>query len=366
MATNDSPLNSLHTPLIAAPMAGGPTTPAFVSAAAAAGGMGFLAAGYQSVDALHNDIAEVRAAGTELFGVNLFITRYDDARSATSDAEIAEFSRTLSDIANSAGLDGPARASFTDNDYAGKVDYLCNAPVPMVSFTFGVPDADTVRRFHEAGTEVAVMITCVDDARVASESGADIVIAQGTQAGGHQSTFSIGDGPGKNSTIELLKDVTALLPGVPVIATGGVHTAADARAALDAGAVAVQLGTALLNTQEAGTSAAHRAGLARHFATLGQSRTEFTRGFSGRPARSVVNKFVEATRDAPSAYPYNNQMTKPLRASASKKSPDDGAEYVALWCGEPLSERDNAPAGFIDGGTLASVFGRIATSIDTR
>ena len=366
MPTNNSSLNTLRKPLIAAPMAGGPTTPALVSAAAAAGGMGFLAAGYQSVDALHNDITEIRSAGTELFGVNLFITTYDDARSATSDDEIAEFARTLSGIAESAGLDGPATASFTDNDYAGKVDYLCNTPVPMVSFTFGVPDAGTVDRLHEAGTEVAVMITSAEDARTARENGADILIAQGTQAGGHQSTFSIGDGPGQRSTLELLKDVTSSLPDVPVIATGGIHTAADARAALDGGAIAVQLGTALLNTQEAGTSAAHRAGLVRHFGTHGQSRTEFTRGFSGRPARSVVNKFVEATRDAPSAYPYNNQMTKPLRASANKKSPDDGAAYVALWCGEPLSERDSAPAGFIDGGTLASVFEQIATATETR
>lgn len=356
----------MRTPLIAAPMAGGPTTPALVSAAEAAGGMGFLAAGYQSVDALRNDIAEVRAAGTELFGVNLFITTYDDARSATSDDEIAEFSRTLSDIAESAGLDGPATASFTDNDYAGKVDYLCNTPVPMVSFTFGVPDAGTVARLHEAGTEVAVMITSAEDARTARQCGADILIAQGTQAGGHQSTFSIGDGPGKSSTFELLKNITASLPDVPVIATGGIHTSDDTRAALDAGAIAVQLGTALLNTEEAGTSAAHRTRLARHFAELGKSRTEFTRGFSGRPARSVVNKFVEATRDAPSAYPYNNQMTKPLRASATKKNPDDGAEYVALWCGEPLSQRDNAPAGFIDGGILASVFGQIGTGTDVR
>ncbi|WP_303911265.1 nitronate monooxygenase [Dietzia timorensis] len=120
MPTNNSSLNTLRKPLIAAPMAGGPTTPALVSAAAAAGGMGFLAAGYQSVDALHNDITEIRSAGTELFGVNLFITRYDDARSATSDDEIAEFARTLSGIAESAGLDGPATASFTDNDYAGR------------------------------------------------------------------------------------------------------------------------------------------------------------------------------------------------------------------------------------------------------
>lgn len=356
LTSNDSALGSLRTPLIAAPMAGGPTAPALVSAAAAAGGMGFLAAGYQSVEALHSDITEVRAAGTELFGVNLFITMYDDARSATSDDEIDEFSRTLAGIAESAGLDGPAPATFTDNDYDGKIEYLCENPVPIVSFTFGAPEADIVRRLHEVGTEVAVMITSIEDARHSRERGADVVIAQGTEAGGHQSTFSIADAPGPHSTLKLLADVATSLPGVPVIATGGIHSADDVRAALSAGATAVQLGTALLNTEEAGTSAAHRSGLVRHFKDIAHSSTEFTLGFSGRPARSVVNDFVEATRDAPSAYPYNNQMTKPLRAAANKKAPEDGAKYVALWCGKTISRRDNAPAGFLEGGDLASVF----------
>ena len=356
MSTNRSILNALRVPIIAAPMAGGPTTPALVTAAAAAGGMGFLAAGYQSVDALRSDINAVRSNGTELFGVNLFITLYDDARSATTDAEIDGFSRTLSGIAKAAGLDGPAPAEFTDNDYAEKIEYLCSDPVPIVSFTFGLPSAETVRRLHHVGIAVAVMVTSPHDARKAHDLGADILIAQGVEAGGHQSTFSIADQPSGQSTLDVVQATRADVKDACIIATGGIHSPNDVRSALDSGADAVQVGTALLNTPEAGTSAPHRLGLGRHFDNLDDSTTEFTRGFSGRPARGVINEFVRATQQAPAAYPYNNQMTKPLRASALALQPKDGAEYVALWCGRSASGCKDAPAGFRQGAPLAQVF----------
>lgn len=337
-------------------MAGGPTTPALVTAAAVAGGMGFLAAGYQSVDALRRDINAVRGSGTELFGVNLFITLYDDARSATTDAEIDGFSRTLSGIAEAAGLDGPAPAEFTDNDYAEKIEYLCSDPVPVVSFTFGLPSGETVLRLHDVGTAVAVMVTSAHDAHKARDLGADMLIAQGMEAGGHQSTFSIADQPSGQSTLSLVKSIRAELEDACVIATGGIHTPTDVQTALDAGADAVQVGTALLNTPEAGTSSPHRFGLGRHFDSLDDSTTEFTRGFSGRPARGVVNEFVRATLQAPAAYPYNNQMTKPLRASALALEPKDGAEYVALWCGRSASGNQDAPVGFREGAPLEQIF----------
>ena len=340
-------------------MAGGPTTPQLVTAAAAAGGMGFLAAGYQSVDALRADIDSVRSAGTEVFGVNLFITLYDDARHATTDAEIDEFHRTLEQIASEAGLDGPAPASFTDNDYAGKVEFLCEHPVPMVSFTFGLPGQDVVDRLHAAGTEIAVMVTSAGDARAATQRGADVIIAQGTQAGGHQSTFSISDAPGNTSTIDLVEAIKKEDGDAVVVATGGIHTAADAQNAFDSGAAAVQIGTAVLNTPEAGTSAAHRHGLLNHFAEGARSQTEFTRGFSGRPARSVSNEFVRATQEAPAAYPFNNQMTKPLRASAAKKDPAVGSDFVALWCGQSVSGARKAPSGLDAGESLEQVFNNI-------
>lgn len=365
MSTPSPTLSSLRTPIIAAPMAGGPTTPALVTAAANAGGMGFLAAGYQTVEALHSDITTVREAGTTLFGVNLFITLYDDARRATTDAEIDEFSRTLTGIAESAGLDGPAPAEFTDNDYAGKVDYLCAHPVPVVSFTFGAPDADVVDRLHDAGTEVAIMVTSFADAELANQRGADLLIAQGTEAGGHQSTFSIAESPHGNSTLELVREIRANFGETPIIATGGLHSYPDARAAFDVGTDAIQVGTALLNTPEAGTSAAYRYGLTFHFENGSRSDTEFTRGFSGRPARSIVNEFVRATEQAPAAYPFNNQMTKPLRAAAAKLDPKAGAEYVALWCGRSSSSSSEAPSGFLDGDTVAGVFDGILPSNTT-
>lgn len=361
-----SHFRDLRRPVIAAPMAGGPTTPELVSAAEAAGGIGFLAAGYQSVEALRTDIDAVRAAGTALFGVNLFITLVDDARRATTDDEIARFSETLQHVADAAELDGPGPASFTDNDFAGKIDFLCENPVPVVSFTFGIPERDVINRLHAVGSEIAVMVTSVADARTAVEHGVDGLIVQGTEAGGHQSTLSIADTPGTVSTVDLVRETAGVSGSAIVVATGGIHSDLDAKAAFDAGADVLQIGTALLNTPEAGTSRAHRYGLSRHFGDLSASSTEITRGFSGRPARSIRNEFVAATENAPSAYPYNNQMTKPIRASAAKKDSVQGAEYVALWCGESLTHKGSAPAGLLEGESVEAVFERICPVGTTR
>lgn len=355
MTRSPSFLDALARPLIAAPMAGGPTTPALVAAAEAAGGMGFLSAGYQTAEQLAADIDTVRAAGTRLFGVNLFITPSDDARHSTSDAEIDTFRRALARMAEGAGLPGPGTPRFTDNDHQAKLDHLADNPVPVVSFTFGTPGAAVVRTLHDAGTQVAVMVTSGEDAATALDEGVDVLIAQGTEAGGHQSTFAIAADPGSASTPELVGAIRATWPEVPLVGTGGLHTSRSVHDVLGAGADAAQIGTMLLCVAEAGTSTAHRAGIWRHFEGPGNAPTAFTRAFSGRPARGVVNAFARETADAPAAYPYINEMTKPIRAGAASLDPREGSDYVALWCGDSLEGRYPSP-GALEAVALADVF----------
>ena len=171
---------------------------------------------------------------------------------------------------------------------------------------------------------MAVTVTSADEARLAAEHGADSLVVQGTEAGGHQGTFGNAE-PNRTPLLDALAAVRAVVD-LPLVATGGIMTAADARAVLDAGAHAVQIGTALLCTPEAGTSAVHRAALldARYPGTV------VTRAFTGRWARGLANRFTVEHPDAPAGYPQVHHLTRPLRAAAAKAGDSD---VPNLWAG---------------------------------
>jgi nitronate monooxygenase len=194
-----------------------------------------------------------------------------------------------------------------------------------VSFTFGTPARDVADRLHAAGSEVWVTVTNPADARTAVASGADVLVVQGVEAGGHRGTFADEDGAGEIGLLALLQLVRAEV-GVPLVATGGIATGAAVAAVLAAGARAAQLGTAFALTPEAATSAAQRD-------VLGTPRpTGLTRAFTGRLARGIVNRFqAEHSRAAPSAYPELHHVTAPLRARARQAG---DAEAINLWAGQ--------------------------------
>jgi nitronate monooxygenase len=196
--------------------------------------------------------------------------------------------------------------------------------VHTVSFTFGCPTPEAVALLHAAGVQVAVTVTSADEALIGAASGADSLVVQGTEAGGHQGTFS-GEQPNRTPLRDALIAVRAAVD-LPVIATGGIMTAEDAAAAMDAGAAGIQLGTALLCTPEAGTSAPHRrALLERRYA-----ETTVTRAFTGRWARGLANRFAREHEDAPGGYPQLHHLTRPLRAAATQA---DDSDVPNLWAG---------------------------------
>ena len=319
----------LPRPVVAAPMAGGPSTPDLVAATARAGGLGMLAAGYLDAHATVDQVRQVRAAGIDRFGVNVFLTDAEDSRRAMEGRqhELDGFVRALGSFAERTGARIPERPEFTDNDQQATIDALVGEAVPVVSFTFGCPDRAVVRRLQEVGSAVVVGVTGVADAVAAVEAGADWLCVQGAEAGGHRFTWSIGDEPDPVGTVELVRAVRAELPRTELVAAGGLSTAESVREAVGAGADGVQLGTVLLSASEAGTSATHRAALADPRFT----DTEVTRCFSGRPARSLVNEFVrEMSPLAPPAYPQVNELTKPIRAAGGAAG---DAELLSLWAG---------------------------------
>ncbi|SDB80785.1 nitroalkane oxidase [Raineyella antarctica] len=324
---------TLRVPILAAPMAGGPSTPALVSAMAEAGGLGFLAAGYLPVAALAEQVAAVRTAGTDLFGVNLFVP---DTEPIDLPAVLA-YREALLPLAAELGLDGLPEPYPDDDGWAAKVDLLVDQPVPIVSFTFGLPDRTTVERLHGVDTLLVATVTSTADARAAVEAGMDGLVVQGPGAGGHQGTWHTSDPAPSLPLDDLLAQVLAEVD-VPVVAAGGLATADDVHRVVSAGAAGAQLGTAFLLTPEAGTNPTYRAALTHP----GFGPTRMTRAFSGRWARSLDNAFI-ATYDAlaPASYPAINQVTGPIRRAAAAAG---DAQHLHLWAGTGVEHVREASA----------------------
>ncbi|MGW5277332.1 nitronate monooxygenase [Streptomyces sp. NPDC004044] len=319
-----SPLLDLgvSTPILAAPMAGGPTTPALVSAAARATGLGFLAGGYRTADALAEQIADVRSDGMA-FGVNLFAP---NPVPVDRDA-FHRYARTIAPDARAHGVDVQAAGIVEDDDHwSDKIDLLLSDPVPVVSFTFGIPEAAVIAALHAAGTLVVQTVTSPDEARQAQEAGADLLAVQASAAGGHSGTLTPQHIPEPVPLADLLGQVRQAVP-LPLVAAGGVATPADVTGALRAGAAAVMVGTVLLRADEAGTSMPHRTALA----DPARSRTVVTRAFTGRPARALRNGFTDRhTILAPAGYPALHHLTSPMRKAAAAA---DDPERINLWAG---------------------------------
>ncbi|WP_308291502.1 nitronate monooxygenase [Microbacterium sp. G2-8] len=316
-------------PVWAAPMAGGPTTPELVIAAARAGYVAQLAAGYQTAEAMVDDVRRVREAGVDLFGVNLFVPNTH----TISPVAHAAYARSL-------GIDDPADPREDDDDWPAKIARLVADPVPLVSFTFGLPDAADIAALRGAGTTTAQTVTGLDEARAAEAAGVDLVVVQGVAAGGHSGIWSADALPAERPLPELVAEIAAAVT-LPIVAAGGIVSPSDVADVLAAGARAASVGTALLRATESGASPTHRAALADpRF-----DDTTLTRAFTGRYARALVNAFVDAhDAEAPSGYPAIHFLTKPLRAEASAAG---DAEHLHLWAGRGWRACREAPAAEI-------------------
>jgi nitronate monooxygenase len=326
----------LTRPVLAAPMAGGPSTPALVTAAARAGGLGFLAAGYKTPQAMADEIAAVAGASVP-FGVSLFAPNPVPvsvpefrAYAAAIAAEAARYGVSLADA-------GPVE---DDDWWADKIDVLRAAPVPVVGFTFGIPEPGIIRALRRTGALLVQTVTSADEAKAAADAGVDALTVQAAVAGGHSGTLTPRR-PLAGTPITGLIAAVRQAVRLPVIAAGGIATAADAGAAIRAGADAVAVGTVLLRADEAGTSATHRAALA----DPARAGTVLTRAFSGRPARGLRNEFTDRYSDvAPSGYPALHHLTSGMRKAAAAAG---DPERVHLWAGTGYRHATAEPAAAI-------------------
>lgn len=327
-------LDSLATPVVAAPMAGGPSTPALVVAAGEAGALGVLAGAYLSAERLAADIAAVRAGTDAPFGVNLFVPDPDER---PADPRLDAYRDALTPLAERFGAAPLPEPSRDDDAWDAKVDVVERERVPLVTFTFGLPDRSVVERLRTAGSELGATVTSVLEAEGAAALGVDLLVVQGPEAGGHRGTLRTADTPGETPLRELVSAIAART-SLPIVAAGGITTRDDVEAVLAAGASAAQVGTALLLADEAGTSAVHRAALADpRF-----ERTVVTRAFTGRAARGLANRFTEEFEGlVPDRFPDVNSITSPVRKAAAAAGDPD---WVHLWAGTGWRAARAAPA----------------------
>lgn len=310
-------LDELAAPVVLAPLAGGPSTPELAAAVSAAGGLGFVASGYLDAEETESRIRATRELSSRPMGVNVFAP-------VEGPAEPSAYGPYLERLRKSFG-GGLGEPRFGDDDFEAKVALLAREPVAVVSFTFGCPPPAALDQLHAAGSEVWITVTTPAEARAAAAAGADALVVQGGEAGGHRGSFA--DRPGA-SVYGLLSLLQLLGAGseLPLVASGGIATGRGLAAAVAAGARAAQIGTAFMLCPEAGTSAAHREALAS------DGETALTRAFSGRLARGIRNRFLdEHSAAAPLAYPEVHHATAPLRAAARERG---DASLINLWAGE--------------------------------
>lgn len=328
-------LTDLRIRVLGAPMAGGPSTPELAAAVTNAGGLGFLAGGMSSAEDLADAIVAARRLTSGPLGVNLFVPE----QQLDTPEQLAAFAAALAEEAEHYGVAlGEARGD--ENGWAAKLEVVCDLRPEVVSFTFGSPSEGECRRLNGVGALSLATITTMREAMIAMRAGVDALVVQGPAAGGHRATFDAFATPPEHP-LEDLVDALVRCFDRPVVAAGGLGTPRDVRRARDAGAAAVQLGTALLLADEAGTNPVHRAALCDpRF-----SETVVTHAFTGRYARALRNQFIERhDAEAVFGFPGVAMMTAPIQDAAVKLGDPHG---IALWAGAAFRHAKTGPAADI-------------------
>ncbi len=328
-------------PIIQAPMAGVQGS-AMAVAVSDAGGLGSLPCAMLTLDALRAELQAITAQTTRPYNVNFFChttPAHDAAKEAAWHAALAPYYAEHG-IDPAAIPSGAGRAPFSHE----AADVLEAFKPPVVSFHFGLPAADLLARVKAWGAVVLSSATTVAEARWLEAHGADAIIAQGLEAGGHRAIFLpqhiTGDWAfdlrSQQGTLALLPQIVAAVQ-CPVIAAGGIADATGVRAAMALGAAGVQVGTAYMLCPEATTSAVHRAALQNALQSDAAQHTALTTLFTGRPARGIVNRLMRELgplHQAAPPFPTATAAIAPLRAAAEKQGLGD---FSPLWSGQNVS-----------------------------
>jgi nitronate monooxygenase len=314
-------------PLIQAPLAGGGDTPDLVAAVSNAGAIGFIGAAYSTPAQIIELGRAVRQKTLRPFGINLFAPLPEPSPLANPQVALQRIAPFFAEL----GLPAPSAPASAVHAFSEQLAAALETAAAAFSFTFGVLPPGAIEAIKHRGMFLIGTATNVEEAIALEKAGVDAIVTQGSEAGGHRGTFSGDFNAAMIGTISLVPQAVDAVR-IPVIASGGIMDGRGIAAALALGASAVQLGTAFLTCSEAGVPNAYKEAILH----AREDQTRITRAFSGRPARGIVNRFMTEVEsnggsDSIPPFPFQNALTRPLRAAAAKQ---DRAEFLSLWAGQ--------------------------------
>jgi nitronate monooxygenase len=317
-------------PIIQAPMAGGITTSTLVAEVSNAGGLGMIGAGYMTPSQIRDQIREIKRQTSNPFGINLFIPNKFTCteKEVKSAAALLQPIREQLNLHQDDGVDIPTSNHLFET-FNEQIKVIIEENVPVCSFTFGVPSLELITELKQHTILLIGTATTVKEAIEIEKLGMDMVVVQGSEAGGHRGNFN-------SDYQESLIGLMSLIPqvadhvSIPVIAAGGIMDGRGLIASKCLGAKGVQMGTAFLTCVESGAPEIHKEAILQS----SEDQIVITRSFSGKEARGIKNKFISEMQKHEESlpdFPVQNNLTQPIRKAASSQNNPD---YMSLWSGQ--------------------------------
>ncbi|MDR7003045.1 nitronate monooxygenase [Neobacillus niacini] len=317
-------------PIIQAPMAGGVTTSKLVAEVSNSGGLGMIGAGYMTPIKIREQIREIKQLTSNPFGINLFVP---NAFKVTEN-EIKSANQFLNPIRQQLNLhqnDNFEIPNFNNvlETFMEQIKVVMEEKVPICSFTFGIPSKEVMAELKQSNIILLGAATTVREAVENEKAGMDIVVVQGSEAGGHRGSFIDGSQESLVGLISLIPQVVDTVC-IPVIAAGGIMDGRGLMASICLGAKGVQMGTAFLTCVESGAHKVHKEAILN----ANEDQTVLTRSFSGKWARGIENKFISEMQEHETLlpdFPVQNTLTQDIRKTSAAQN---NQEFMSLWSGQ--------------------------------
>mgnify|MGYP001186975291 CR=1 FL=1 len=326
--------SKLKLPIIQAPMAGGFNTPELASVVANSGGVGSFGFSFTSPEKIDETLNTTKKLTNGFINANFFVFKPVQLPEKEIQKEAIRAIASLS-LNEKYEINVPTEPFYFDLETQIEAT-LKNLP-SIITFHLGIPSIDIIKKSQSLGIKIGITATNINEAKSIERVGADFIVAQGIEAGGHRGIFNQEN---LDEKIKLDNLINKILENVslPVVAAGGIMEGKHIKRVLKIGAKAAQLGTAFLTCDEAGTSKIHK----YYLLNEQKRKTKITKAFSGRMARGINNKFIEEmTGKKIFPFPIQNTVTMPLRKVSQN---NNNGEFINLWAGMNFNKVRDLPA----------------------
>jgi nitronate monooxygenase len=317
-------------PIIQAPMAGGITTSKLVAEVSDSGGLGTIGAGYMSPMQLCEQVREIKQLTSRFFGVNLFVPKEFNVKEyeIKSADQILQPYKDQLNVQHKDSLEIPEYNKVLET-FQEQIKIVIEEKVPVCSFTFGIPSGEVIGELKKHNIILMGTATTVKEAIENEKNGMDIVVVQGSEAGGHRGNFIKGSQESLVGLMSLIPQVVDNI-SIPVIAAGGIMDGRGLMASICLGAKGVQMGTAFLTCIESGAHKLHKEGILNAH----EDQIVLTNAFSGKWARGINNKFISEMQQHEASlpdFPVQNTLTQSIRKASALQNNQD---FMSLWSGQ--------------------------------